>query len=208
MKGSGVRVPPSASLVASPVVPRLRLRIRPIEPEDKAALAAGFDRLSEESRYRRFLSAHPRLSASDLRYLTEVDHHDHEALAALDARTGDGVGVARFIRDAARPDSAEIAVAVADDWHGRGVGTALLHRLADRAREEGIGRFTAVMLASNAPMAHLLHDLGATRVLDRDQGEVELAVDLPERGVGSVLRGWLRSAARGALRPRAEETRP
>ena len=188
-------------------MPRPRLRIRPIEPDDKATLAAGFDRLSDESRYRRFLGAHPRLTTSDLRYLTEVDHRDHEALVALDASTDDGVGVARFIRDDTRPDSAEIAVAVADDWQGRGVGTALLRRLADRAREEGIGRFTAVMLADNAPMAHLLDDLGVTRVLDRDQGEVELAVDLPERGLSSALRGWLRSAARGVLRTRAGEGR-
>ncbi len=188
-------------------MPRLRLRIRPIEPDDKAALAEGFERLSEESRYRRFLSAHPRLSASDLRYLTEVDHRDHEALVAFDARTDAGVGVARFIRDPARPDSAEIAVAVTDDAQGRGVGTALMRRLADRAREEGIGRFTAVMLADNAPMVHLLDDLGAMRVLDRDQGEVEFAVDLPERGLSSALRGWLRSAARGVLHLRAGEGR-
>jgi hypothetical protein len=92
----------------------MRLVIRPIEPGDRTAVLAGFDRLSAESRYRRFLSPHDHLTAAELRYLTDVDHHDHEALVAVDPDTGEGVGVARYVRDPQRPDSAEIAVAVAD----------------------------------------------------------------------------------------------
>lgn len=178
----------------------MRLAIRPIESGDRAAFVAAFERLSEESRYRRFLSPHDHLTAAELRYFTEVDHHDHEALVAIDRDAGEGIGVARFVRDRERPDSAEIAVAVADDWQGRGIGTELLHRLADRAREEGISRFTALMLADNRPMIQLLSDLGEARIFDEGQGAVELAVDLPERGLGAALPAWLRSAARGALR--------
>ena len=174
--------------------------VRPIEPGDKAKLVAAFGRLSEASRYRRFLSPHGQLSKAELRYLTEVDHHDHEALVALHPVTSEGVGVARYVRDSRRPDSAEIAVVVADEWQGRGVGTTLLHRLADRAREEGIRRLTALMLAENDAMAHLLSDLGETRVLEVGQGTVELAVDLPARGASPELARWLRSAAHGALR--------
>jgi GNAT superfamily N-acetyltransferase len=177
-----------------------RVAVRPIEPGDRNAFVAAFERLSEESRYRRFLSPHDHLSEAELHYLTEVDHRDHEALVAVDPDTGDGVGVARYVRDLQRSDSAEIAVAVADDWQGRGIGTELLHRLADRAREEGIARFTALMLADNRPMMQLLGDLGETRILDEGQGAVELAMDLPERGLGATLPAWLRSAARGALR--------
>jgi RimJ/RimL family protein N-acetyltransferase len=177
-----------------------QLEIRPIAPDDKAGLATAFERLSDESRYRRFLSPHGRLSPAELRCLTEVDHHDHEALVALDAVTGEGVGVARYVRDRERHGSAELAVAVADDWQGRGVGTELLRRLADRAREEGIGRFTALILADNEPMAHLLAELGPARVVDGGQGAVELAVELPDHGLGATLPAWLRSAARGALR--------
>ena len=50
-----------------------------------------------------------------MRYPTEIDHHDHEAMIALDERTGEGIGVARYVRDRERPDTAEVAVTVIDD---------------------------------------------------------------------------------------------
>ena len=56
--------------------------VRPIRPEDRDAIRAAFERLGPESRYRRFLSSVERLSDSDLRYLTDVDHSNHEALIA------------------------------------------------------------------------------------------------------------------------------
>ena len=154
------------------------LEIRPIEPGDKAALAAAVDQSSDEAVYRRFLNPHGRLTASELRYLTEVDHRDHEALLAVDPGSGKSVGVARYVRDHERRDSAEIAVAVLEPWQGRGVGKALLHRLADRARDEGITQFTGLMLSDNRPMRRLLADLGTTRLLSSGAGAVELAVDL------------------------------
>src|SRR4051812_16863371 len=123
-----------------------RVLVRPIAPDDRAALAAGFARLSPESRFRRFLSPKRQLTEHDLDVLTRVDHHDHEALVALEAETGEGIGVARFVRT--RPDRAEPAVVVADDWQGRGVGTLLLDLLAERAWEEGIRTFSATLLAS------------------------------------------------------------
>ncbi len=58
--------------------------VRPVEPGDQDLIRAGFDRLSDESRYRRFLTPTSELGQPMLRYLTEVDHRDHEALVAVD----------------------------------------------------------------------------------------------------------------------------
>ena len=74
--------------------------IRPVRGADAPALADGFTRLSARSRYLRFLSGKRELSAEELRYFTDVDHHDHEALAAVDPAAGRGLGVARYIRSA------------------------------------------------------------------------------------------------------------
>ncbi len=173
-----------------------RVQIRPIEPDDKDALARGFDRLSEESRYRRFLSPRGPLSQAELSYLTEVDHRDHEALVAVDPETDEGVGVARFIRSAEDPAVAELAVAVADDWQGQGVGSQLAAELARRAREEGVTCFTALALAENDAILGVLQDLGEVRSSRAQLGTVELAVDLPDDGI-SRLRRLLRAVARG-----------
>jgi GNAT superfamily N-acetyltransferase len=135
----------------------------------------------------------PALSEAQVRYFTQVDHHDHEALAALDPVTGRGVGVARFIRLADRPEVAEAAVTVADDWQGRGLGTLLLEALGERAREEGIATFTAVLLATNREMLEVLENMADVRVVDRRPGTVEVEVDLPPVGIGPHLRELLRA---------------
>ena len=176
-----------------------QIGIRPIEPGDRDALAEGLERLSPESRYRRFFAAVPRLSARDLDYLTQIDHHDHEALVALDADTGQGVAVARFVRTG--PDQAEPAMVVADDWQGRGVATALLDALVLRAREEGIARFVAPVLAGNAEAVRVLERLGTT-VARPDGREVELEIELtpgPDRAA-RLLR-LLADFAAGTLTP-------
>lgn len=183
--------------------PTAAIEIRPVRPEDRPALQAGFDRLSERSRYRRFLSPHPRLTDTELRYFTEVDHHDHEALVAIDTQRGDGVGIARFIRSPHVHHVAELAVAVVDDWQGRGVGTRLAIALADRARAEDITAFRAVTFTDNALMLGIISQLGTVRDLHTEQGVTELIVDLPEHGLGPVS-NLLRAAARCEIDTRPE----
>ncbi|HET7051671.1 MAG TPA: GNAT family N-acetyltransferase [Solirubrobacteraceae bacterium] len=157
---------------------KTELEIRPIDPADKAALASAVEQSSDEAVYRRFLNPHGRLTAAELRYLTEVDHHDHEALLAIDPGSGKSVGVARYIRDHERPDRAEIAIAVLEPWQSRGVGKTLLGHLADRARDEGITEFTGLMLSDNTRMRRLLANLGTPRLLNSGAGAIELVVDL------------------------------
>lgn len=172
------------------------VRVRQGRPSDKDLLLRGFERLSEESRYRRFLAPMPELSTSMVRYLTEIDHHDHEAIIALDEKSGEGIGVARYVRSTERPTAAELAVTVIDDWQGRGLGTLLLEAISARAREEGITTFTALMLATNQEMMELLERLGPIRIVDQEAGTVEIEVPIPAIGVAPALRKLLRIAAR------------
>jgi GNAT superfamily N-acetyltransferase len=173
-----------------------RVEIRPIEPADRVELAAGFDRLSPESRYLRFFGPMKELGPHELDYLTQVDHRDHEALVAL-AGGGEGVGVARYIRTG--DAEAEPAVVVADAWQGRGIGTALLDALADRAREEGVERFRALVLAQNTEAIALLERLGCTHVVHHGR-EVEVEIALtPAPAARPTLRSLLRAAAAGML---------
>jgi len=151
--------------------------IRQVRRTDAPLLADGFARLSARSRQLRFLGPKKMLSAAELRYLTDVDHHDHEAIGALSPAEGRGVGVARYIRDPDDPGAAEIAVTIADDWQGRGLGTELLVRLSDRARQAGIGRFTATVSADNVAMTRLLWKMGA-ELTGRSRGTVDYEVAL------------------------------
>jgi GNAT superfamily N-acetyltransferase len=183
------------------------IEVRPIEADDKPGLLRAFHRLSPESRYRRFFAPIDHLTEDQLTYLTEVDHRDHEALVATDPDTGRGIGVARFVRSETDPEIAQFAVAVADDWHRRGVGTALLHRLTERAREEGIRRFSASILEENRPMLELADELGDVQVRDRAGGAVEIEVELPEEGIGAALAAALRAAGRGLLAVRLPHPR-
>jgi GNAT superfamily N-acetyltransferase len=153
--------------------------IRPVQRTDAGRLADGFSRMSNESRRMRFLLPKKALSAAELRYLTDIDHHDHEALGALDPDDGRGVGIARYVRHRDNPDAAEVAVAVIDEWHRRGLGTLLLARISERARDEGIRRFTGLVSADNVAMIALLHRFGAaiTRI-NSEAGTYEFELSL------------------------------
>jgi RimJ/RimL family protein N-acetyltransferase len=159
--------------------------IRPVRSGDAPLLTDGFARLSPHSRWMRFLGTKTSLSAAELRYFTGPGHHDHEAIGALSAADGRGVGIALYVRDTSDPRSAEIAVTIAGGWQGRGLGTELLARLSDRARQAGIYRFTAVVGAENAAMARLLRNMGAC-LTGRSPGTVEYEVALvtPARDPG------------------------
>jgi ribosomal protein S18 acetylase RimI-like enzyme len=136
------------------------IHLRPLEPSDRAGLAALFARLSPESRRRRFLGPKPELSARELTYLTAVDHSWHEALVAVDLRDGSIVGVARYAALPDRPGAADTTLAVADDLQRNGIGTALGSRLISRARANGFETLTAMTLWDNPPARALLRRLG------------------------------------------------
>jgi acetyltransferase len=151
---------------------QLMLLIRPITPDDKPLLVAGLRALSPESAMKRFLSPKVSFSKAELRYLTEVDQHDHIAYVALEDDVL--VAVARCVRTG--PDVADVAIVVGDPWQGQGLGRRLLTLLAERAAEEGITRFAGTMMADNQGALRLMRSF-----------ELPLERDVVSHGVREVV---------------------
>ncbi len=154
--------------------------IRPISPEDGPGLRAAYERLSAESKYRRFLAPKPHLSTAETRYLVQIDGRDHVALVATPADDPRYIlAVARFVRLDEDPTQAEFAVVVGDPFQQEGLATALMERLRPIAAELGITSFKATMLAENAPAHRLVRGFATTQKTERHLGAVdEIEVDL------------------------------
>lgn len=172
-----------------------RALIRPLSGADRGVLLSVFDRLSSDSRYRRFLTAKSRLSDHELDYLTEVDHWSHEGLIAFDHASNEPVAVARFIRCKDDPQCAEVALSVIYSWQGRGLGTALMRCLSRRARRAGISRLRFLVLAENRRMRELLRDLGTSAPDRLDQGTLEFSLEFGEQESDERIRALLRHTA-------------
>lgn len=177
-----------------------RVTFRCIQPEDKQMLRAGFESLSPESRYRRFMTSKNRLTDSELEYLTEVDGEDHFAIVAgvrHRLSPDEGMGVARFVRLPGQPLVAESAVTVLDAHQGRGLGTALLQRLMEAAYERGIRWFRAELLGENIAMRSLLESMGSqTRTEFGGDGVVVITVAVPPPPASAEERGpWFKRTA-------------
>jgi GNAT superfamily N-acetyltransferase len=190
------------------------VRLRLIRPEDASELRRGFERLSPASRYRRFLGGVTELSDEALRYLTEVDGHDHVAIVVTRPRpdgSEEGLGVARFIRLRDEPSVAEAAVTVLDDEQRKGLGQLLTVTLARAARERGIRHFRGEILADNVAVRELLRDVGADvrsveggrLVFDVALGEQPVAPEPEPRRWHTLLRAastWLAGLVNQRLR--------
>ncbi|WP_225754582.1 GNAT family N-acetyltransferase [Actinotalea sp. Marseille-Q4924] len=152
--------------------------VRPIVPSDAAALQQFHVRQSERSTYFRFFAPLERLPESDLRRFTQVDHRDRVALVAIagEADAERIIAVARYDRVDTR--SAEVAFNVADDHHGRGLGSVLLEHLAVAARERGLARFTAEVLPQNAQMIAVFREAGYAVSQRLDDGILTVSFDL------------------------------
>jgi RimJ/RimL family protein N-acetyltransferase len=162
--------------------------LRPLGPGDGGMLAAGFDRLSARSRYRRFLSPVPRLTPSMLNFLTSVDGVNHRAWGALIDEPGGpvGAGVARWVRSRQDPAVADMAVTVIDDYQGRGLGALLQDAAVSDAFACGIERFEGVVLGENIASRRMLARGGARL---RPEGGGVLAFTLELRPRMDRLRG-------------------
>jgi acyl-CoA synthetase (NDP forming)/RimJ/RimL family protein N-acetyltransferase len=173
--------------------------IRPLTPEDRDALLAFHERQSVESKYRRFFSAKPTLSTSELDHFTNIDFVDRVALVI--ELHDEFIGWASYERWPNR-DDAEAAFMVDDAHQGKGIATLLLEHLAAIARSNGIRRFTAEVLADNRAMTKVFTRAGWPLQRRFDSGVIDFDFDLEDTTefVDSVERREQRADSRGVAR--------
>jgi GNAT superfamily N-acetyltransferase len=178
-----------------------QVELRLLQREDKDLLRAGFERLSPDSRHRRFFGAKQELTEAEVGLLTQLDGVDRLAVGAVRVRPDGGVeglGVARFVRDSVAPARAEAAVTVTDGAQGNGLGRLLLARLAAAARERGITRFAGQFLATNLQVRRLIEEACPDAILSAEGDVIRVEVPLPETDPAqSLTRPLLRPAADG-----------
>jgi RimJ/RimL family protein N-acetyltransferase len=156
------------------------VRLRGLIGADRQVLQDMYATWSQVSRRGRFLAAPPRLTELTLDHLVDaVDQVDHIAMVLL-APAGRAheapVGVGRMIRYASDPSTADIALAVADEWQGKGVGSALARALVAH-RPAGVTRLVTVVAMDNQASLALLAGLGAIAQVAAD-GVYEVTVRL------------------------------
>jgi RimJ/RimL family protein N-acetyltransferase len=137
--------------------------VRPICPDDKDALEAGFERLCSESRYTRFFGAVRDIPDSVLESSCHPLPEREVALVAISHEGPEPVmtGTARFVCNPSG-DACEFAITVADDWHGLGLATQLMETLIAIAKAKGLQRMEGSVLSANTPMRGLAKRLGFT----------------------------------------------
>ena len=183
------------------------VRVRPIVPADKPRIVEGLAHLSTESRYLRFLRPIDHLSPEQLSYLTEIDYRTHFAWGAELAigKQHPGIGLARYVCQTDDPATAEAAVAVLDEYQGRGLGGILLALLAESAQENGVKRFRSYVLSQNRKVLDALTRPGIEwqEEADGDTVRFDIPLPLPEDGLrDSALYETLRAVARGEIEVR------
>lgn len=153
------------------------VHLRPIRPEDADGLTGLMDRSSDQTRYYRFFGPMKRLSAKELHRFTHVDHDARVAFVVL---LGDQViGVGRYDRYP-DTDDAEVAFLIEDAHQRRGLGSVLLEHLAAAARERGIKRFVAEVLAQNSTMVRVFQDAGYKSQRSYEDGVVHLSFPIEQ----------------------------
>jgi acyl-CoA synthetase (NDP forming)/GNAT superfamily N-acetyltransferase len=168
------------------------VEIRPARPADEETVATMHAALSPHNAYLRFFNLSSLNAEREARRVCREPGPDHAALLAwLGAELA---GVASY-ETTGTPDTAEIAFAVPDHLHGRGIATLLLEHLVSIARQRKVQAFTAVTLAENAPMLSVFADAGLPVRRKPELGEVVLTFPLPADEADRHLDDYLDSVA-------------
>jgi GNAT superfamily N-acetyltransferase len=157
--------------------------LRPIGPRDAAVLQAYVRGLSPESRYNRFFGALYELPQTELDRVTHLDRKYQLALLAETCVDGAliAIGEASYAFAPERLES-ELALSVAEDWRGKGLGTLLIADIERRARSQGAGYLSGDILRSNEPMKGLARKTGFLLAdVPRDARLVHIVKDLASR---------------------------
>jgi GNAT superfamily N-acetyltransferase len=142
--------------------------LRELDATDTDLLDEVFSGMSAESRYQRYLTPMPVLHDQTRRVLAAVDGCRHVGVAAL--VNGEAIGIARIISLGGR--RAELAVEVADDWQGFGVGTRLARWIRDRAARLGYTELVAQSSAGNHRAHAVMHHVFPDHVAHRDGTDI------------------------------------
>jgi acyl-CoA synthetase (NDP forming)/GNAT superfamily N-acetyltransferase len=183
------------------------VQIRPPVPADFAAVKAMHEAMSPSNAYLRFFSLSRTAADREARRISREPGPDHAALLAVDG--AEVVGVASYeVAKGTGGRTAEVAFAVADGMHHRGIATLLLEHLVSLARASHIEAFTAETLSENIGMLRVFSDAGLPVRSTRDEGVVSVTIPLPPDDTGKQLEEYLdtvalreRSANVASLRP-------
>ena len=137
--------------------------IRPIRPDDAPRLQVTFTRLSSQTIYLRFFETFKQLSDKQAMYFANVDYHERMALVAEVMEAGEDsiIAVARYdMLSDSEPGAAESAIVVRDDYQNRGLGTIIMIRLLNYARDHGVASFLATIHMSNARIMNFVKRSG------------------------------------------------
>jgi acetyltransferase len=134
--------------------------IRPIRPEDARLEQEFIGNLSPMAKYFRFMHEVKELTPETLVRFTQVDYETEMAFVATVQNQNETIiGIARYFTQADR-ESCEFAIAVADTWQNKGVGSRLMNALMNAARTKGIKSMSGRILAENAKMLEMVQHLG------------------------------------------------
>jgi acyl-CoA synthetase (NDP forming)/GNAT superfamily N-acetyltransferase len=156
-------------------------RIRPAGPDDLVAVQQMHEAMSQDNSYLRFFSMSRTAARQEAERICRPPAAGRTALLAW--LEGELVGVASY-ELADRADVAEIAFAVADEAHGRGVAMLLLEHLVSAARGAGVRTFTAETLAENYAMLRVFAHTGLQPRRRLADGVIELTFELPSADPG------------------------
>lgn len=156
----------------------LRVAVRPMRADDRMDLIEGFDRLSAETKYRRFMTGKTHLSAADVAALLDSDHLTLVLVWPRTSCKDIVLGVAQAIAVPGQPGVAEFCIVLADEIHGRGAGRLLTNAVGDAAKAAGFTHLTGYMLAANKAPGRLLAGLGPVESDIIEHGTRDMTVRL------------------------------